>query len=64
MWFVWLVLVGAVVWTGCMAGLLVWLLWITRRREGVVTVCLKCGPVQDWDENGNCRRCGLPVELE
>jgi hypothetical protein len=64
MCFVWWVLGGVVVWTACMAGMMGWLLWITRKKEGVVTVCLLCGPVQEWDENGNCRRCGFPVELE
>lgn len=46
----------------CVASL-IWIVFYVTRAPIMELHCPKCGIVDRHDKDGNCERCGLPVEL-
>ena len=47
---------------GCAVGVVALIFWVTRAPVMELR-CPKCGVVHSYDDNGNCLKCGLAVEL-
>jgi hypothetical protein len=56
--------IGLAIMAGC-AVFMVWLVFYVTRAPVMELHCPRCGVVHgyDYDDNGNCLTCGLPVEL-